>query len=137
MQTTTLNHGDLSCEIEPHSTDGRITAKLRYRSFEVGQISGRDQGTVHAQFQAICGLVDEGGTVRHGIIMLGYHNRAFKGEVLLIDGEIIGEWASDDDEWCHFTANDASEITCSAPSPWMLHDSIADWIESCSRLDEA
>ena len=74
-------------------------------------------------------MVDAGGTVRHGIIMLGYHNRAFSGDVLLVDGEIIGEWTSDDEEWCHFTANDAAEITCSAPPPWILHDSIADWVK--------
>ena len=55
------------------------------------------------------------------------------GCILVKDGEIIGEGVSDDEEWCHFTANDASEITCSAPSPWMLHDAITAWVESCSN----
>ena len=81
-------------------------------------------------------MVDAGGMVRHGIIMLGYHNRAFSGDVLLVDGEIIGEWTSDEEEWCHFTDNGASIETCSAPSPWMLHDAIADWVANSDDIRE-
>lgn len=74
--------------------------------------------------------------MRHGIVMLGYHNKMRKEDVLLVDGEIIGEWVSDDEEWCHFTANGASDTTISAPSPCMLNDAIADWVESCSKLKQ-
>jgi len=128
MHVATEYHGELSCEIAANETGDHHTGMLKYNIFEVGQISGPNLGSVRAQFQAICSLVDAGGMVRHGIIMLGYHNRAFCGDVLLVDGEIIGEWTSDDEEWCDFTAIDANEVTCSAPSPWMLHDSIADWV---------
>lgn len=127
MHIATLNHDDMSCEIDHNSTDGHVTGKVRYRVFEVGLISGRDEITVRSQFEAICALIDDGGMLRRGIIMLGYHNGAFKGDVLLVDGEIIGEWVSDGEEWCHFTADGASKTSFSAPSPWMLHDSIADW----------
>ncbi|MEP4033899.1 hypothetical protein [Roseibium polysiphoniae] len=129
MHLETLNHAEMSCEIQLSNADGHFTGKLKFRTFEVGVISGNDEDSVRAQFQMICDLADDGGMVRHDLIMLGYHNRAFKGEVLRTDGEIIGEWESDDEEWCHFTATDASKITCSAPSQWLLHDAIAGWIE--------
>ncbi len=66
--------------------------------------------------------------VRREEIMLGYHNRAFSGDVLLVDDEILSDWLSEEEEWCHFTQIDDNEITLSAPSPWMLHDSIANWL---------
>lgn len=134
MHVATENHGELSCEIAANETGDHHTGTLKHSIFEVGQISGPNLGSVRAQFQAICNLVDAGGMVRHGIIMLGYHNRAFCGDVLLVDGEIIGEWTSDDEEWCDFTATDDAEVTCSAPSPWMLHDSIAHLVK---RGDDA
>ena len=137
MHIETLSRGDLSCEVEQNNSSEQLTGKLKYRSFEVGQIAGRSQDDLRALFAAICHLIEIGGMVRHGILMLGYHNRAFKGDVLLVDGEIIGEWVSDDEQWCHFTANDASDITCSAPSPWMLHDAIAGWVESCGNSKQA
>lgn len=130
MHVSTQKHGDMSCEIEVNKAENKHVGTLKYTAFEVGLIYGHDLGTVRAQFQAICEMVDAGGMVRHGIIMLGYHNRAFSGDVLLIDGEIIGKWASDDLEWCHFTASDCAEVTFSAPSPWMLHDSIENWVKS-------
>ncbi|MBN9673738.1 hypothetical protein [Roseibium aggregatum] len=136
MYLEILNHGEMSCEIQLGNTDGYFTGKLKFRTFEVGVISGNDEDSVCAQFKMICDLVDDGGMVRHDLIMLGYHNRAFKGEVLRTDGEIIGEWVSDDEEWCHFTATDASKITCSAPSPWLLHDAIAGWIEKGQHSEE-
>lgn len=129
MHVATEKHGDMSCEIEVNKAEDHYVGTLKFRIFEVGLISNANLDAVRAQFQAICELVDAGGMVRLGIIMLGYHNRAFSGDVLLVDGEIIGEWTSDDEEWCHFTAVDAAEVTCSAPSPWLLHDSIADWVE--------
>lgn len=137
MHVAIENHGDMSCEIEINEAEGRHIGTLKYRVFEVGLISGPNLGSVRAQFQAICNMVDAGGMVRHGIIMLGYHNRAFSGDVLLVDGEIIGEWTSDDEEWCYFTAIDATEVTCSAPSPWMLHDSIANWLTRGDDTKEA
>jgi hypothetical protein len=137
MHIDTLSQGDLSCEVEQDSSCANLTGKLKYRAFEVGRIAGRSKDDLRAQFAAICDLIDSGGMVRHGIVMLGYHNKAFKGDVLLVDGEIIGEWVSDDEEWCHFTASEGSNIICSAPSPWMLHDAIAAWVESRGNSKEA
>lgn len=129
MHVATENHGNTSCEIEVNKAEDHYVGTLKYNTSEVGLISGPNLDAVRAQFQAVCEMVDAGGMVRHGIIMLGYHNRAFSGDVLLVDGEIIGEWTSDDEEWCHFTAIDAAEVTCGAPSPWMLHDSITNWVK--------
>ncbi|EKF59795.1 hypothetical protein QWE_09455 [Agrobacterium albertimagni AOL15] len=97
--------------------------------FEIGRITASDIGLLRSQFRAICEMTDTGAMVRHGIILTGYHNRDFKGDVLLVDGEFIGEWASDEFEWCHFTGFGSTEVTLSAPSPWMLHDAIAEWKE--------
>lgn len=136
MHLATENHGKLSCQMEVNKAENHYVGTLKYSDFEVGLISSPNLDAVRAQFQAICELVDAGGMVRHGIIMLGYHNRAFCGDVLLVDGEIIGEWTSDDEEWCHFTAIDATEVTCSAPSPWMLHESIASWVKHGDETKE-
>ncbi|WP_375186153.1 hypothetical protein [Pseudooceanicola sp.] len=56
--------------------------------------------------------------------MTGYHNQAFQGDVLLVDGEVIGSWKADEEEWCYFTPVGASKHAIEAPSPWMLHDLI-------------
>ncbi|QDC11527.1 hypothetical protein FHY55_05730 [Oceanicola sp. D3] len=81
------------------------------------------------QFWAVCELIDEGGQVRHGIIMMGYHDGTNKGDVLLVDGEVIGDWAMEEhDDLSAFTANGSSEVTLMAPSAWLLHDSIASWV---------
>lgn len=137
MQIETFSQGDLSCEIKQDDNCEQLNGRLKFRSFEVGRIAARSQDDLRTQFSAICELIDSGGMLRHGILMLGYHNNAFKGDVLLVDGEIIGKWVSDDEEWCHFTANDASDITCSAPSPWILHDAIAGWAGSFSNSKQA
>lgn len=129
MQIDTEVRGELSCEIHADDTASQYTGILRYKVFEIGHITASDIGHLHAQFRAICRMTDTGAMVRHGIILTGYHNRDFKGDVLLVDGEFIGEWASDEFEWCHFTAFGSTEVTLSAPSPWMLHDAIAEWKE--------
>jgi len=90
---------------------------------------------VRGQFQLLRELLDQqGGMLRRGTIMLGYHNDALKGDVLLPDGEIIGCWEmDDDDDTSHFTPEGHSERAFSAPSSWMLQDSIADWLGVCSE----
>ncbi|WP_018899371.1 hypothetical protein [Rhizobium sp. 2MFCol3.1] len=132
MHIQTETHHEMSCQIV-RQPENFYTGTLMYKVFEVGQISGASADAVRLQFKSICELVDGGGMVRHGTIMLGYHNRALKGDVLRVDGEIIGEWECDELEWCHFTALEASEVTLSAPSPWMLQDAIADWESETTR----
>ena len=83
MIVTTENHGDMSCEIVADKAEGNYIGALKYSAFEIGLISGPNLGAVRAQFQVICEMVNAGGMVRHGIIMLGYHNRAFSGDVLI------------------------------------------------------
>jgi len=128
MPIETKKHGQMSCQIAASEETDQYDGTLLYKIFEIGVIAGPSVEAVRAQFRAICDMTDAGAMVRHGVVMLGYHNRAFSGDVLLVDGEIIGEWSSDEEEWCHFTQIDATEVTLSAPSPWMLHDSIADWL---------
>lgn len=126
---TTQYHGDMSCEITLNKKKGECVGTLKYQIFEVGYLSGPNLFAMQTQFQAICEMVDAGAMVRHGTIMTGYHNRAFGGDVLLVDGEVIGEWTADDEECCHFTSVDSIEVTLSAPSPWMLQDAIANWLK--------
>ncbi|GGE05029.1 hypothetical protein GCM10008012_55140 [Rhizobium anhuiense] len=40
-----------------------------------------------------------------------------RGLTAYVAGEIIGDWGSDDEEWCHFTALDATKVALNAPSP--------------------
>lgn len=134
MNPKTLTHNDLSCEISYSKDEDHYIGIFRYKVFENGQIVGPSEKSVQEQFGSICRLVDNSGAmVRRGIIMLGYHNRVFKGDVLLLDGELIGSWNSDELEWCHFTEIGKTESSFSAPSPWMLHDVIADHYQPCFR----
>lgn len=130
MHPLTENHGDLICEIEAGERDGKYLGRLKYRYSDIGTLPGPDIGSIRTQFRAICKMVDDGGMVRNGIIMLGYHNKQFEGDVLLVDGELLGAWNSDELEWCHFTEDGSVDVTCSASSPWMLHDAIAEWVAS-------
>lgn len=128
MHTDTLVYGELSCEVSSRD-GGQFSGILKYRSFVSGEFVGPDVKSISGQFQAVCELIDRGGQVRHGIIMTGYHNGENEGDVVLLDGEVIGVWAMpEDDDWSMFTANGSSECTLSAPSAWMLHDSIASWV---------
>jgi hypothetical protein len=124
MDTETEHHGRLSCEIGPASNGSGYAGTLRFGGFEAGTISGSSPQEVRSQFSTICDMIDDGGQLRDSIIMTGYHNGAYEGDVLLVDGEIIGSWKSDDVEWYFFTPVGAREYTCAAPSPWMLHDLI-------------
>jgi len=71
----------------------------------------------------------DGRMIRRGIVMLGYHNHAQGGEVITTDGVALGSWQMDVEEWCDFTRHGENEVNLSAPSPWMLQDAIADWME--------
>lgn len=136
MRTDTLVYGELSCEVSSRA-GGEYSGILKYRVFESGEFTGPDAKSIEQQFQAVCELMDQGGQVRHGIIMTGYHNGENKGNVLLLDGEVIGEWAmAEDDDWSTFTASGSSEDTLSAPSAWMLHDSIARWLSGSGEAPQ-
>lgn len=120
-----LRNDGLTYEVLPQETDSTFVANLKYNGFEVGSITSDDLSGLKSQFQTISSLMERGGMLRHDIIMLGYHNDDLSGDVFLADGEILGSWRMDDEEWCHFTFDGSTEIECSAPSPWMLHDAIA------------
>lgn len=127
-------HPDLTCEIQGDEDEAKFVGTLKYRGFDCGTIDGPTVEALRSQYLTICSLIDEqGGMLRLGTIMLGYHNREFQGDVLLPDGEIIGSWYSDDEEWCHFTKVGDEEPCVVAPSPWMLQDALADWLEEQSN----
>ena len=122
-------HPFATCEITPSQGQSPFIGTLSYRGYENGQLYGSSVDAVLSQFHAICDLIDhQGGMLRLGTIMLGYHNDELKGDVLLPDGEIIGYWDTDGEDWCHFTPEGQSKPELSAPSDWMLQDSIASWL---------
>ncbi|WP_166417432.1 hypothetical protein [Cochlodiniinecator piscidefendens] len=117
---------------------GQFVGILSYRGFENGILTGDSIAAVQQQYRIICELIDnEGGMLRRGTIMLGYHNDVLKGDVLLPDGEVVGCWEmEDDDDTSHFTPCGQSDPQCSAPSAWVLQDSIASWLVSQNREGE-
>lgn len=131
MPIATEQHPYVVCLIEANENQTEFVGTLSYRGFESGRLTGDNLEAVRKQFQAICCLLDnDGGMLRRGTIMLGYHNNVLKGDVLLPDGEIVGYWEMEnDDDWCHFTEDGQKERLLSAPSAWMLQDTIADWLE--------
>lgn len=124
-------HPFVTCEIEAIDGMSEVVGTLSYKGFENGKLSGETVDAVRRQFQMICELIDhQGGMLRCGTIMLGYHNDNLKGDVLLPDGEVIGQWEMEgDDDISHFTPEGKTQHTLSAPSAWMLQDSIAAWLK--------
>lgn len=123
-------HPNLTCEIRSNEDGSKFVGTLKYNGYKNCTIDGPSIEAVRVQYLTICALIDEqGAMLREGTIMLGYHNDEWRGDVLLPDGEIIGSWVSDDEEWCHFTKEGDDEPCVSAPSPWLLQDSIASWLK--------
>ena len=125
-------HPFATCTVETNEENTQFVGTLTYRGFENGKLTGNSLAAVKGQFQIICDLLDnDGGMLRAGSIMLGYHNDALKGDVLLPDGEVVGYWEmEDDDDTSHFTPYGQSEPHLSAPSSWLLQDSIASWLDN-------
>lgn len=123
-------HPFVTCEISVSEDGSKFIGTLTYRGFENGRLSGPTLEAVRSQFQVLRELLDHrGGMLRRGTIMLGYHDDVLKGDVLLLDGEVIGYWEmEEDDDTSHFTPEGHEERVLSAPSSWMLQDSIADWL---------
>lgn len=123
-------HPFVTCEITATKDQSQFIGKLTYRGNENGKLSGHTVDAVRSQFQVIRELLDQqGGMLRRGTIMLGYHNDVLKGDVLLPDGEIIGHWKMEDnDDTSHFIPDGETENTFSAPSAYILQDIIADWL---------
>ncbi len=122
-------HPYVTLEVRTGANGSELIGTLSYMRNENGELTGPTIDSIRSQFLAIYSLLDEqGGMLRLGTIMLGYHNHESRGDVLLPDGEIIGCWESNDEDWCSFT-KDGDEIPClNAPSPWLLQDSIASWL---------
>ena len=76
---------------------------------------------------------DNNDQLRRGIILTGYRADDLRGEVLTEHGEVLGSWYIDDEEWSFFTPDGLNEPELEAPSPWMLHDQIADWFEASTK----
>ncbi|WP_432449020.1 hypothetical protein [Aliiroseovarius marinus] len=131
-------HPFVNCAIEANAEKGQFVGTLSYRGFENGILTGDSLAAVQQQYRIICALIDnDGGMLRRGTIMLGYHNEVLKGDVLLPDGEVVGYWEmEDDDDTSHFTPCGQSEPQCSAPSAWMLQDSIVSWLANQNREGE-
>ena len=139
MKPITLEDNEfVTCEITSDENQTQFTGKLSYRGFVNGALTGETVDAIQNQYHSICSLIsNEGGMLRCGTIMLGYHNKKFKGDVLLPDGEVIGRWDSDELEWCFFYPEGQSESVTGAPSPWMLQDAIADWLAQKSDDSES
>lgn len=131
MQVIKEEHPYVTCEISGDHDKSGFIGILSYYGSENGRLFGPSVDSVRHQFQLLCGLLDEqGGMLRRGTIMLGYHNDDLKGDVLLPDGEIIGSWyMEEDDDISHFTPDGQTDSEWSAPSAWLLQDSIASWLE--------
>ena len=131
MPIAVEEHPFVICEIEANENQSGFVGTLSYRGFQNGTLTGETVEAVQNQFRAFCCLLDgNGGMLRRGTIMLGYHNDDLKGDVLLPDGEIIGHWEmEDDDDTSHFTPDGQREPELSSASAWLLQDAIAEWLE--------
>lgn len=128
----------ISCEITSNAEQTQFTGALTYRGAENGTIVGGALEDVRNQYRSLCSLSEnEGAMLRRGSVMLGYHNDLNKGDVLLLYGEVIGRWEMEEDnDLSHFFTDGQTEPAFSAPSAWMLHDAIANWLERETSIAE-
>ena len=119
-------HPYARCDISCDPCSKQYTGTLTYKGFVNGSLSGNSLEAITHQFNVICDLIDNhGAMLRRGSIMLGYHNRVLKGDVLLPDGEVLGYWEmEEDDDWSFFIPEDKELGRMVAPSAWMLQDAI-------------
>lgn len=97
MYENSRNDDGLTCDIEADQHSGFFKGTIKYNGFENGILIAPNADGVRSLFQAIEDLVDhQGAMVRLGIIMLGYHNGELCGDVLLVDGELLGSWYMDE-----------------------------------------
>lgn len=122
-----------SCDIEIDDT-GSFIGLVKFRSYDAGRLTGLTEDSIRSQFDQLLQLSASGAMVRDGVVLTGYHNKDTKGDVLLLDGEFIGTWYSDDFEWCHFMELGKDVETCSAPSPWLLQDAITMWLRESPMI---
>lgn len=127
MLVTTETHGDLTCDIDADDAPNLYHGTLKYKGYEQGRFSGNSLAAVQENFKAIAAYIDAGGIVRGGIILTQYFTNDCEGDVLTVDGEALGTWQADEEEWCTLTLTGKNEHELGAPSPWMLHDSIIEW----------
>jgi len=112
------NEEGLTCKIESVAADGTYRGIVKYNGFENGVLTASTAEAVSEMFQIISELVHEqGAMVRLGCIICGYHNDDLQGDVMHLDGEFLGLWHMDAEDWCFFTVL------------WMLHDGIGGWLE--------
>jgi len=127
MHVTTEIHVDLSCDIEVDTASNLYHGTLKYKCYEQGKFLGNTVIAVQENFKVIAAYIDAGGIVRGGIILTQYFTNDCQGDVLTVDGEALGTWHTDEEEWCTLTLTGKKEHELGAPSPWMLHDSIIEW----------
>ncbi len=127
MLLTTETHGDLTCDIDTDDASNLYHGTLKYKGYEQGRFSGNTLAAVQENFKSIAAYIDAGGIVRGGIILTQYFTNDCEGDVLTVDGEVLGTWHADEEEWCTLTLTGKAEHELGAPSPWMLHDSIIEW----------
>ncbi len=131
MHVTTKTYGRLTCDIETDEAKNLYVGTLKFNRSPIGTITSSDLQGIDSQANELSDLVEQGAMVRRGVVMKGYHDGELPGDVLLIDGKVIGSWKFEGDEWCQFMTVGGTERTyLEASSPWALHDQIADWVDS-------
>ncbi|MBO9408617.1 hypothetical protein J7399_14360 [Shimia sp. R9_1] len=120
-------NNNLTCDVSEHGMGKGFLASIKYNRREVGVFEDTSIEEIEATFNWVGQLLEEGAHLDQGIIMLGYRGSDLSGDVLVLDGQVIGEWHCDAEEWYHFTADGSSEPNCSAPSNFKLIGRIAEW----------
>ncbi|CUH52991.1 hypothetical protein [Shimia marina] len=126
----------LTCDMVSNAEDGTICVVVKYNGFDAGSYTSKSLPDAQEMFARISARMSDGAQLRLNILMLNYHTKELSGDVLTIEGEKLGCWHCDEEEWCFFTPNDAQEPACAAPSLWPLHDNIARWLDPDSLPDD-
>ena len=69
MIIATDQHEDLTCEISETQPGGRFLGLIKFRTRPSGTVTGATLKAVRSQFRHVCELIDDGSTLRRGVIM--------------------------------------------------------------------
>lgn len=120
---------EYTCEVTANPQTGEHIGRLMYKGYDCGIFSGTDMAAVQAHFHTIADYAREGAMVRENIIITNYFLApdVDTGEVMDMNGVILGSWKMDEQQTCSFTEDGATQSLFGAPSLWMVHDVIIDW----------
>ncbi|MDO5622731.1 MAG: hypothetical protein Q4G24_14845 [Paracoccus sp. (in: a-proteobacteria)] len=72
--------------------------------------------------------------MQHWKVILEHYGERDRGDVVTKDGEVIGTWSADENDFCSFTPYGEQQPIFVNPFPGLLCDQIVEWHEAQRQI---